>query len=191
MGGYRRKKEEKEAKDTSGESDAPSDAERMEATALRILTRRSHTRFEIFQKMRQRGYPAAEVNALLDRFTRYGYLDDARAARSRVRYRLESRPVGRRLMGKELIEKGVPADVRETILDEFYAGDTEHELAFDAARRKRKSGGDARKDRERLLRFLERRGFPMRICIETADRIGLKEEMPIDNIEEIESPSWP
>ena len=185
MGGYSNKNKK------NREKDPRSGAERMEATALRILARRSHTRFEIFQKLRQRSYPAEAVNPLLDRFTGYGYLDDARAARSRVRYRLESRPVGRRLMGKELIEKGVSAEIRETVLDEFYADDTERELALGAAQKRWKGGNDDRKARERLLRFLERRGFPMRICIEAVGRLGVNGGAPADSSEEFEAPSWP
>lgn len=119
------------------------------------------------------------MEALLDRFTEIGYLDDAAAARAWARRRLEGRPMGRRLLEEDLKERGiVPALVR-AVLEESYGGGEEEALAVRAARKRLGAlGGDSRA-RERLLRHLQGRGFPPGVCFRAAAEVlGARSEMP-------------
>lgn len=145
--------------------------ERMEASALRILALRSHTRAELGRKLRGRKFPAAEIEALLHRYEEIGYLDDEAAARSWVRRRLRARPMGLRSMARELSGIGVSPEIAERALAEGYSEEGELESARRAARKRLKAFRGKDKLRERLLRFMQGRGFPAVICIEVVDEI--------------------
>ncbi|MEE9273996.1 MAG: regulatory protein RecX [bacterium] len=153
-------------KKKAGGKASPSAPERMEASALRILARRAHTRAELRRKLRLRGHPVGEVDVLLDRLTEIGYLDDEAAARGWARHRLEVRPMGRRRLAAELAEKGIARESLEAVLEEAYPEGVERELALRAARKRGLGAGPG--SRERMVRFLRGRGFPFGCCLEAA-----------------------
>lgn len=156
--------------DQRGEGPA-SVRERMEASALRILALRSHTRAELGRKLKGRKFPGAEIEALLHSYEEIGYLDDEAAARNWVRRRLRARPMGRRSMARELSGIGVSLEIAERAMAEGYGEEGELESARRAARKRLKAFRGKDKLRERLLRFLQGRGFPAMLCIEAADEI--------------------
>lgn len=154
------------------EKDLPP-AGRMRAAALRLLSRRAHTRAELRRKLRLRGFGGGELEALLDRFTGIGYLDDAAAARAWARRRLEGRPMGRRLLEEELRGKGAAPALVRAVLEEFYGEGEELGLALRAARKRRGAlGGEGDpRARARLLRHLQGRGFPAGVCLRAAAEV--------------------
>lgn len=153
--------------------------ERMETSALRILALRAHTRAELRRKLLSRDFDADEVETLLDRLIRLGYLDDAAAARSWIRRRSEDRPMGRRMLERELRQRGVTESVRRAALDEAYGERDELTRALEAGGKRLRSlrPGEDPRARERLLRFLKGRGFPASVCLEAAETLlgGVKE----------------
>ncbi len=152
------------------ENDA-SISERMEASALRILAIRSHPRAELHRKLRQRSFPNDRIEALLDRLESMGYLNDAEAARSWVNRRVRTRPMGRRSMAQELKRLGLSDSIIEDTISQAYEGEAELEHARRAAEKKLKSLGGKDKLRDRLLRFLQGRGFSAQICFQAADDV--------------------
>ncbi len=50
-------------------------------TAVRVLARRDHTRFEIEQKLRQRGYDQEVIRDVVVECERLNYVDDERTAK--------------------------------------------------------------------------------------------------------------
>ena len=61
-------------------------------SALRSLTRRSHSRWELKTKLIQKGFPKEEIKAALDRLTELGYLNDQNFAMDYCRHRLKQSP---------------------------------------------------------------------------------------------------
>lgn len=90
----------------------------MEDAALRHLSGRSRTAAELRRYLTGKGYEGDAVEELLDRFTDYGYLDDARYCGEYFRYGL-SRGKGRRRIFAELREKGVDAALIEAAYADF------------------------------------------------------------------------
>jgi len=160
----------KSGKKAAKDADLPP-SERMKTAALRLLSRRAHTRSELRRKLRLRDFAGGEIESLLDRFTELGYLDDAAAARAWARGRLEGRPMGRRLLEEELRGRGLSPSILRAVLEELYGEGEERRLAVAAARKRARSLGkdDPQRARQRLLRHLLGRGFPMGICIQAAD----------------------
>lgn len=125
--------------------------------AVRLLAVRPHFRAELEAKLVQRGYPAEEIAAALDRLTAEGYLDDVRTARDFVSHRLEQKAEGRLRLKAELVRRGASEEAVSAALAEVPEDDLE--AAREAAAKWARSH---RPDPAALARHLARKGFSQR-----------------------------
>jgi regulatory protein len=123
--------------------------------ALQLLATRAHFRRELRAKLAQRGYPAEEIDAALDRLTEQKYLDDRATARVFVEHRQERSSEGRARLRAELLKRGAPEEAIDAALAELTPED-DLPAAREAAESWRRKGGV---DPRALARHLERRGF--------------------------------
>jgi regulatory protein len=127
---------------------------------LRALTGAPKTRQQLADLLAGRGVPDDAAEAVLDRFTEVGLIDDAAFARAWVSSRQAGRGLARRALSAELRAKGVDADVAAAAVEVV---DDDDERA--AARRlvERKLPGMRRLDRatasRRLIAMLARKGY--------------------------------
>ncbi|HTQ79057.1 MAG TPA: regulatory protein RecX [Thermoanaerobaculia bacterium] len=126
--------------------------------AVDLLSARPHFRRELAVKLAARRFPAAEIEAALDRLTEERYLDDRATAESFVRSRLERGPEGRLRLAAELGRRGAPAEVAAETLDALLPED-DLAAARAAAARWARGGKD---DPAALSRHLARKGFSPR-----------------------------
>ncbi|MEA3641345.1 MAG: regulatory protein RecX [Lamprobacter sp.] len=130
----------------------------IQSRALKLLTTREHSRLELARKLRQRGYPAPEVETVLDALVANDLLSEERLIAAYVAERL-SKGFGPVRIRFELREKGLSdeqiqpyLDLEEETLVEYLS------LAY------RKRFGDEpiddRHEWAKRSRFLEYRGFP-------------------------------
>ena len=75
-------------------------------TAVRILAGRDHTRYEIRQKLKQRGFSPGAIRAAVAECERLNYIDDERTARIYIG-QLVRRGFGFRRIAIELRKKGL------------------------------------------------------------------------------------
>lgn len=131
--------------------------------ALRHLSHRPRSRFEVERHLRKKDYPEPAVAAALERCAELGYLDDRSFAAAWARDRIRLRPRATALMEAELRRKGVsPEDARAGIADAFREeGTTEEALLLRAAEKRWRtlSGRSPEAARRKLLGYLDRRGF--------------------------------
>lgn len=78
--------------------------------AVAMLARREHSRAELAQKLRQKGFGAAEIAAALDELVARNYLNDGRFALVRAGYRAEHSKWGPVKIRQELAARGVRGD---------------------------------------------------------------------------------
>jgi len=128
-------------------------ASALRARALRLLSRRDHSRQELARKLA----PAApgDIEALLDELQARGWLSDQRVAEQRLR--AAAGRFGSRRVARELTERGVAPEV----VARASRRARETELASARAawlKRFGKPAGSLR-ERARQARFLEQRGF--------------------------------
>ena len=124
--------------------------------ALQILTRRSHSEYELRQKLYQKSYAGTEVDQVVNRLLTYGYLNDTAFATA-----LFSKYLG---MGKyslnniicKLKKCGLPEVIIKTVIRE-YDGEEEYQAALKVLGSRFKSLDGLNK--EKLYRFLGTRGF--------------------------------
>ena len=130
-------------------------------TAVRILTHRDHTRYEIDQKLKQRGFSCEAIRAAIEECERLNYIDDERTARIYIGQLLR-RGLGIRRIAIELKKKGLHGKHVEDILQQQQVEIDEREIARRVLQKKLKSierEADPQKRRDKLYRFLVYRGF--------------------------------
>ncbi|MBV9509370.1 MAG: RecX family transcriptional regulator [Caulobacteraceae bacterium] len=133
--------------------------------ALGLLEVRARARREVETRLRQKGYEDDVIARVVEKLTRLGLLDDAQFAAQWVEAKTRaggSRPVGRRRLSQELFQKGVGKDEAAQAV-EAVSDEDEMALARAAARKKVRAvpaDRDAlQAERQRLIGFLQRRGF--------------------------------
>ncbi|MDD2858824.1 MAG: regulatory protein RecX [Candidatus Nanopelagicales bacterium] len=127
---------------------------------LRRLNSAPRTRKDLYDDLIRREIPPAVADAVLDRFTEVGLIDDAGYAQLFVASRQRSRGTARPVLRQELRRKGVPdddiADALDAITDE-----QEHEQARALVRAKLPALAryDEATRQRRLMGLLMRRGY--------------------------------
>ncbi|QGS35430.1 recombination regulator RecX [Corynebacterium xerosis] len=153
-----------------GEPIIDADAEAVKAPirsrALRLLDSRARSRTELRERLAENeDWPAVAIDEVLDDLTASKLLDDAHFAREWVRQRHVGRGKSRMVLDRELVEKGIPAHLREEALEQVSDAD-ESAIARSLAEKKARTikavpaDRAARdKDLRRVVGVLARRGF--------------------------------
>ena len=87
--------------------------------ALSLLDLAEHSAFMLRAKLRQRGFEASVVEAVIAQLKEKNYLDDGRFARLWVSSRLRRNPAGKSVLVSGLREKGVSAQDAEDAVSEI------------------------------------------------------------------------
>jgi regulatory protein len=127
---------------------------------LRALTGTPKTRQQLADLLTKRGVPDDAAEAVLDRFTEVGLIDDAAYARAWVSSRQAGRGLARRALSAELRAKGVDPEVAAEAVEQV---DDEDERAAAQRLVERRLPGMRRLDRvtasRRLMGMLARKGY--------------------------------
>ena len=130
-------------------------------TAVRILTNRDHSTYELNQKLHQRGFAAKIIDAVIAQCEDFGYIDDHRTARAYI-LQLKRKCFGRRYVRIALKKKRLMGTAIEKILVENFPGEDEYVHAGRLLEKKKKTfanEADPRKRNDRIYRYLYSRGF--------------------------------
>jgi len=126
-----------------------------------LLGRRLHTRRTLSRKLREEGYPATAIDAVLERFAAEGIHSDRRFAEAWCRDTLRARPVGRRYLENKLRQQGVDADLAALVVGEQVDPEDDRQRCRQAAAKwwRRQRGAADLRALSRGQRFLRGRGF--------------------------------
>ena len=163
------------------------DAGRIEELALRYVSRfattRSKLRNYLTRKLRERGWDGEQdpdLDALVDRFARLGYVDDAAFAKAKASS-LSARGYGMRRVRQALAQAGVSESDGEDARNDAEGNAVEAALRF--ARRRKigpfASAGERPTDREKALAAMVRAGHGFglaRLIVDTEPDQELDEE---------------
>ena len=144
-------------------------------TALRILTRRDHSKHELSQKLKARGYAGEVIDEVISECERFDYINDERTAQVFIR-QLQRKGYGRKRIRFELNSKGfrgkhIQAVLSETISDADECQCAEKTIQKHARRFDREK--DILKKKDKIYRFLYGRGFSKAVISELISKIGL------------------
>jgi regulatory protein len=84
---------------------------------IRLLARRAHSRVELRRKLARRGYDGEEIDVVMARLERLGYVDDAAFAVGHVRRRAVS--LGPLALSAELAARGVDRGLADAAVAGF------------------------------------------------------------------------
>ncbi len=130
-------------------------------TALKLLARRELSVEALRTRLRDRGYPDADIAAAIDHLLETGALDDGRVARAYARTAATLKGRGRLRVERELMALGIDRNVAAEALGEVFAELDERSLIAKALQKKlrgRKKITDIA-ERSRIYQYLLRQGF--------------------------------
>lgn len=132
------------------------------ARALDYLAHKPRTVAEVRRKLRRKEYADPVIDSVIERLHELNYLDDAHYAEQYVARRFSHKGYGPVRIRQELRKRGVDRHLAESAVEDFFA----EESTLAAAREKAEKRwprlareGDARKRRDKLYRYLKRRGY--------------------------------
>ncbi len=155
-------------------------------TALDLLSRRDHFRFEMVEKLRQREFSPADIDEAVARCEEFGLLNDERVAQRFVELRAVDRGWGPHRLAAELRRRGMAAE------DANRASRLSGELlerSLRTALRKielRAPAGWWRdgQRRARMVSSLITRGFEAEIAIAAVDEVAASRETQDDALDD-------
>ncbi|HEY1622481.1 MAG TPA: regulatory protein RecX [Streptosporangiaceae bacterium] len=154
---------------------------------LRLLTLAPRTRVQLADAMRRRGIPDEVADAILDRLTDAGLINDAAFAKAWVESRHYARGLSRKSLSAELRNRGVDGDdIAEAVetLDPEQETETARRLVARKIAATRGQPAEARA--RRVAGMLARKGYPaalaFRLIREALEQEGA-EEFGADDLE--------
>lgn len=125
--------------------------------AMRLISRRPRSRFELRRYFDRHEIPEAVQDAVIEKLTDREWVDDQAFANAWVENRTEYRPRGAFALKAELIQKGIPSEEIRAALEGF----DEAKAAVRAAEKAAHKYKDLSKDEfhRRVGAYLQRRGF--------------------------------
>ena len=125
--------------------------------ALRLLERMDRTEAQLRRKLSELRYPEEIVEEAIAYVKSFHYLDDARYARQYIESRRETESL--RQMRSALAQRGIGRSLLEEILQETEPPREEEQISRWLAKRQFHPDEADEKERERMYRFLLRKGY--------------------------------
>ena len=130
-------------------------------TAVRILTGRDHSKYELKQKLKQRGIENDIIGAVIADCERLNYVNDERTARLYIS-QLNRKCFGKRYIAMALKKKGLRGALIENVLLQKCSEAGERKKAARLLEKKLKTADQKKgfiKKRDHIYRVLYARGF--------------------------------
>ena len=142
-------------------------------SALRYLSYRPRSEFELKERLHRRGFDGDSVEAVLARLKEQGLVDDVAFAQFWKDNRESFSPRSQRLARLELRRKGVAEDTIAQVVGAIDDDDSAYRAALGKARSL--SLSDYQSFRQRLAGHLKRRGFSYGVINHAVERVWQKE----------------
>ena len=129
------------------------------SVAVRLLSRREHSAFEIRDKLQKRDFDEVEIEQAIDELQQGGWLSDERFAEAYIRMR-QLKGFGPIRIAIELNERGV----KESIVEQYLHAGDQHWAQTLVQQYQKKYRGRAIADyneKAKRIRFLQYRGFSL------------------------------
>lgn len=130
---------------------------RAKKRAMHLLERQDRTEKQLYDKLKQNGYPESCIEEAVSYVKSYHYIDDLRYARNYIRYHQEKKSLQRLKM--DLMRKGVSKEVIEAAIEEEYLFDEKRKIRELLEKKHYSNGTMDENAKRKLYQFLLRRGF--------------------------------
>ena len=134
--------------------------------ALRLLEFRSHSEFELKEKLKRAGATEENIETTLEFCREYGFVNDERYAKGKAVELQRLKKYGKRRIIMELHHKGIPSDLIDAAVCELE--DIEEDTLYPLV--KKKLGGNfEKKNTDKCIRYFIYRGYDfgdIKTCID-------------------------
>ena len=151
----------------------PKELKRAKSVALRYLSYRDRSEFEIRDRLGQKELSENIIQEAVDWLTGLGYLNDERFALAWSRSRVSAKKFGEYRLRRELSAKGLATATIDQTLLIVYSEFNEWDLAQACAQKKLSllRGIDPKSKSRRLAQFLQRKGFASETVFKTVKKL--------------------
>ena len=125
--------------------------------AMHLLEKQDRTERQLYDKLKENGYPEVCIESAISYVKRYHYIDDFRYASAYIRYRQEKK--SRQKLKLKLQAKGIARDVIEEALEEEYVSDDQKKILELLQKRRYSFENADTAEQRKNYQFLLRRGF--------------------------------
>jgi len=141
--------------------------------ALQKISLRPRSVQEIRDVLAGKGFDQSLSERVIDHLKQLNYLNDRDFARYWVEGRTARRPAGRRVVERELQDKGVASDAIQEAAAARQTEGADLEIALALAHKRRAQMGtlDARVAKRRLYSYLVRRGFDFDVVYKVIEQV--------------------
>ena len=141
--------------------------------AIRYLVYKDRSRNEIIRYLNGKKFSADAVDETLTFLESNDYINDDRFAMQFGRSRIVNKKIGRLRLGLELGNKGLERKIIEETLNSLYEEYDEKKIAMSCAKKKLTtySSSNSERDRRRIAKFLEQKGFPSGIIYKVVTQL--------------------
>lgn len=126
-------------------------------TAIRMLTRRDHSAYEVFEKLTRKNFPEEDINKVIQLLTNENLVSDKRFSKAYTRMRVE-KGFGPMKIRLELRERGVARELIDHEINK-YATDWQTRVKHVREKRFGETLPEEWNEHARQSRFLQARGF--------------------------------
>jgi regulatory protein len=151
--------------------------ERAHHIAVNFISYRPRSSKEVTDKLTRKGFTADLAREVVERLRELMLINDLEFARMFIRDKLRGKPMGRALLRRKLLDKGISFQATERVLKEYVTDENEQEAAKALAIRKLKMSRARFSDLEpvvrqkRLADYLLNRGFSSEVAYKIARNI--------------------
>lgn len=131
--------------------------DKVKEKALRLLEFRSHSEFELTQKLRHQGASSEHIDDTLEFCRRYGFLNDASYAERKAHDLINLKKYGIRRVKSELKAKGIKDEIIENVISSLDP-DIECDALIGLVEKKLR-GDFSDKNSDKCIRYFIYRGY--------------------------------
>jgi regulatory protein len=155
-------------------------------TALRYLSYRQRTEYELKKKLTQKKFKIKIIDSIVKNFQRIGLINDNEFAESFCLDILKKKGVGKSLLKHKLLSKGIPKEIIASVIEKTFKGINEKDIAYQIAKKQlkkyeaRKTRSSNKENQIRLSNFLAQRGFSWDIITQITHQL-FKNKLELEN----------
>ncbi len=150
-------------------------------SAFRYLSNRSHSSFELKNKLRKKGFDTTIIETVVADLNNKKYLNDFEFAKNFVRHRVERRKEGVMKITSELFKKGISREIISEVTELINEHPQNIENAIELGKSKlekiqKRGETDYNKIKSKLFNFLKGRGFTSDVIFDVIGKLNIKDE---------------
>jgi regulatory protein len=138
--------------------------------AFHLLSYRERTIKEMRDRLKKKDFSAEVIEKVITYLLEKDYLNEQRFAEMWIRSRINHHPRGRKLIYKELKDKGVERKIINSALDEYLSREKELEMASYLMNKWLRRRKDEDSSSYKLKNYLARKGFNYDMIYEITDK---------------------